>query len=116
HVSVRQCARHQQRFEYRDDRIAKIHPTCRDCPAQYFARRIFLSTLPTAVSGRLSTNSTCLGTCVLPLRSFTCCISASAAGCVPGLTTTSAATASPHLSCGTPITAAIATSGWEDST
>src|SRR5882757_3434104 len=36
-----------------------VHPTCRACPAQYFARKTFLSTLPTAVSGKVSTNSTC---------------------------------------------------------
>jgi acyl-CoA synthetase (AMP-forming)/AMP-acid ligase II len=53
-----------------------VHPTCRACPAQYFARKTFLSTLPTAVSGKVSTNSTCLGVCGPPLRSFTSCISA----------------------------------------
>src|SRR5258708_40066533 len=83
----------------------RAQPTCRACPAQYFARKIFLSTLPTAVSGRVSTNSTCLRACGLPLRSFTRCIIASADGFVPALATISAATAPPHLSSRTPITA-----------
>ena len=59
----------------RDDQLTR-----RAWPAQYLARNTFLSTLPTAVSGRLSTNSTCLGACGLPLRSFTSCIRSSAAG------------------------------------
>src|SRR6266853_1883541 len=56
------------------------------------------------------------GACAEPLRALTRLINSSALGRAPSRATTTAVTASPHLSSGTPTTATIATSACCDST
>jgi hypothetical protein len=85
--------------------------TCFSRPAQYRARSAFLSTLPTEVNGSSASNPTVFGAQTTPLRCVTKSISSRSSTRAPGFRTTSAVTASPHLSCGTPITADAATAG-----
>ena len=67
------------------------------------------------MSGRASTKITCLGDCTGTLRSFTDCwisaVIASWSGSLPARSTTTAVTASPHLSSGVPTTPTWATEG-----
>src|SRR5206468_3076347 len=92
------------------------YPTIRSRPVQKPAFSTFLSTLPTPVIGSSLTNLMCFGACAEPFFAFTRLISSSAFGLAPSRATTTAVTASPHLSSGTPTTATIATSACCDNT
>src|SRR5258706_2981369 len=96
--------------------MCAAYPTIRSRPTQKPAFSTFLSTFPTPVTGNSVTNFMCLGACAEPLRALTRLISSSAFGRAPSRATTTAVTASPHLSSGTPTTATIATSACCDST
>src|SRR5699024_9697140 len=71
-----------------------------------------LRSLPLALRGRSSTNTTFLGTLKEARRPPTCSSRADSEASAPPRSTTTAVTASIHFSSGVPITAASATASW----
>ena len=82
------------------------------CLCQYRARRSFFSTLPTGLRGSEATKSTVFGAITLPSFCLAQRDQFLGADLWPGLSSTTALTASPHFSSGTPITAQSCTAGW----
>src|SRR5258708_40147246 len=80
-------------------------------PDQNFLRSSFLSTLPLPVLGNTSKNSTERGHLKRARRPRQNSNNSFSVACAPGLSTTSAFGASPHLSSGTGITATSYTHG-----
>jgi apolipoprotein N-acyltransferase len=85
--------------------------TPRSRSPQYCARKAFLSGLPSADSGIDSAMSTDFGACTEPFALLTIATISSTSTVSPGRGTTTALTASPQVSSGTPITATCATDG-----
>lgn len=76
----------------------------------------FLRILPFGLRGRLGTKSTLFGAWTLLKRSLQSLMSLPASTTCPGLSSTTALTASPNFGSGTPITAQSWTAGWDQIT
>src|SRR3954452_11226559 len=89
--------------------------TWRSLPAQYGSRKFRRRILPEGLRGSASRKSTDFGVLKPAIRSRVKLMMSDEVALLPGFITTTALTASPHLSSGMPITAASATSGWSHS-